>query len=152
MQALHQLQAIGLPIVLDDFGTGYSSLSHLRNFSIDMVKVDRLFVSNLTNENKDEAIVAAVLGMAETFGLDVVAEGVETEEQAERLTELGCRFAQGYLFSKPMPADELGAIGSATAPIASAGSDDGTGANGNGAAPQPDGPFPAASKASSLEG
>jgi diguanylate cyclase (GGDEF)-like protein len=107
VQALEQLQATGSPIVLDDFGTGYSSLSHLKRFPIDVVKVDRAFVSNLERERKDEAIVAAVVGMADAFALDVVAEGVETAEQARLLAQLGCRFGQGFYFSKPIPAAEM---------------------------------------------
>jgi diguanylate cyclase (GGDEF)-like protein len=105
---LTELQELGLPIVLDDFGTGYSSLSHLKQFPIDTVKIDQLFVSNMTDESKDEAIIEAVIGMADAFGLDVVAEGIETREQVERLTALGCHFGQGYLFSKPVPVAEMG--------------------------------------------
>jgi len=93
--------------VHDDFGTGYSSLSHLKRFPIDMVKVDRLFVSNLTSSPKDEAIVSAVVGMSGAFGLDVVAEGIETWEQVTRLVALGCRFGQGFLFDRPSDPEVL---------------------------------------------
>jgi diguanylate cyclase (GGDEF)-like protein len=122
VHALKRLQETGSPIVLDDFGTGYSSLSHLKRFPIDVVKVDRSFVSNLTGERRDQAIVAAVVGMADAFALDVVAEGIETAEQADLLTRLGCRFGQGYLFARPAPARELESLplmrlpGAATAP------------------------------------
>ena len=107
VQTLEELQGLGFAIVLDDFGTGYSSLSHLKQFNIDMVKIDRLFVSNLTDERKDEAIISAVIGMTDAFALDVVAEGIETPEQAARLTELGCPYGQGYLFARPRPVEEM---------------------------------------------
>jgi EAL domain-containing protein (putative c-di-GMP-specific phosphodiesterase class I) len=104
---LERLQQLGFVISLDDFGTGYSSLSHLKQFPLDIVKIDRLFVSNLTAERRDEAIVTAVVGMADAFALDVIAEGIETPEQAARLAELGCRFGQGFHFAKPTFAREL---------------------------------------------
>ncbi|MGH2955714.1 MAG: putative bifunctional diguanylate cyclase/phosphodiesterase [Solirubrobacterales bacterium] len=107
IERLQELQEMGVLIVLDDFGTGYSSLSNLKNFPLDTVKVDRLFVANLITEPKDEAIVAAVIGMADAFALDVVAEGIETVDQAQRLAQLGCRFGQGFLFGRPVPPDEL---------------------------------------------
>jgi EAL domain-containing protein (putative c-di-GMP-specific phosphodiesterase class I) len=98
---------MGFGVVLDDFGTGYSSLSHLKELPLDRVKIDRMFITNLTREPQDEAIVTSVIAMAKAFGLHVIAEGVETREQAERLAELGCWHAQGYLFSHPLPPDEL---------------------------------------------
>jgi EAL domain-containing protein (putative c-di-GMP-specific phosphodiesterase class I) len=98
---------MGFAIVLDDFGTGYSSLSHLKQFPIDMVKIDQLFVSNLTDERKDEAIISAVIGMADAFALDIVAEGIETAEQASRLTELGCPYGQGFLFARPQSVEGM---------------------------------------------
>ena len=107
VRTLEELQALGFAIVLDDFGTGYSSLSHLKQFNIDMVKIDRLFVSNLTKERRDEAIITAVIGMADAFALDIVAEGIETPEQAARLTELGCPYGQGFLFARPVPVEEM---------------------------------------------
>jgi EAL domain-containing protein (putative c-di-GMP-specific phosphodiesterase class I) len=107
IDTLTELQEMGFSIVLDDFGTGYSSLSHLKHFPLDAVKIDRLFVSNLISERKDEAIVEAVIGMADAFALDVIAEGIETPAQAKRLAQLGCRLGQGFLFSKPLPPQEL---------------------------------------------
>jgi EAL domain-containing protein (putative c-di-GMP-specific phosphodiesterase class I) len=107
VRTLEELQELGFAIVLDDFGTGYSSLSHLKQFPIDMVKIDRLFVANLTDERKDQAIVEAVIGMADAFALDVVAEGIETPEQATRLTELGCLYGQGFLFARPVAVADL---------------------------------------------
>jgi len=100
---LHSLKEMGVITVLDDFGTGYSSLSHLKQLPIDIVKVDRLFVSNLESEPRDAAIIEAVVGIAGAFGMQVVAEGVETPAQAEALRELGCELAQGFLFGRPGP-------------------------------------------------
>jgi diguanylate cyclase (GGDEF)-like protein len=107
VETLVELQGMGFGIVLDDFGTGYSSLSHLKQLPLDQVKIDRMFITNFTHQPQDEAIVTSVIAMAKAFGLHVIAEGVETRQQAERLAELGCWHAQGYLFSAPMPPDEL---------------------------------------------
>jgi len=95
----------GVSIALDDFGTGYASLTHLKAFPVDVLKIDRSFISSLTSEAGDAAIVEAVIGLGRGLGIEVVAEGVETEEQATRLRELGCTYAQGYLFGRAMPAD-----------------------------------------------
>jgi Amt family ammonium transporter len=93
-------------VAIDDFGTGYSSLSSLRDLPADIIKIDRSFVAGLTTEDDSEAIVRAVLAMAHATGRTVVAEGVETVEQAHRLRALSCDRLQGYLFSKPlMPID-----------------------------------------------
>jgi diguanylate cyclase (GGDEF)-like protein/PAS domain S-box-containing protein len=100
---LRRLSEMGVRIALDDFGTGYSSLSLLRDFPVDMVKVDRSFVEPLTSDRSAAAIVRAVVSMASDLGLPVVAEGVETEEQAARLEALGCSHGQGYLFGRPAP-------------------------------------------------
>jgi EAL domain-containing protein (putative c-di-GMP-specific phosphodiesterase class I) len=110
-ETLERLRSMGTAVVLDDFGTGASSLSHLKAFPIDTVKVDRLFVSHLTTEPKDAAIVAAVIAMAEAFGLEVVAEGIETPEQVSRLVGLGCRLGQGFHFARPMAPDVLVSAG-----------------------------------------
>ncbi|MBL8451048.1 MAG: EAL domain-containing protein [Dechloromonas sp.] len=116
---LAALRNAGFPIALDDFGTGYSSLGYLKRFPVDQLKVDRSFVRDLTTDPQDEAIVGAIVSLAQRFGLQVVAEGVETEGQAEKLLELGCRHAQGYHFAKPMPAADLAALlHSATLPAA----------------------------------
>jgi len=104
---LERLRGLGALVVLDDFGTGYSSLSHLKAFPLDVVKVDRMFISHLTSEPTDAAIVAAVLGMAEAFDLEVVAEGIETQDVAERLRDMGCRLGQGYHFGRPGSVDEV---------------------------------------------
>jgi diguanylate cyclase (GGDEF)-like protein len=104
---LARLREDGLRISLDDFGTGYSSLSYLKRLPLDALKVDRSFVKGLDSSPDDAAIIEAVVKLAQTLGLDVVAEGVETDQQAELLRRLSCRKAQGFLFTPPLPADEF---------------------------------------------
>jgi EAL domain-containing protein (putative c-di-GMP-specific phosphodiesterase class I) len=104
---LADLKDLGVRLSLDDFGTGYSSLTYLCRLPIDIVKVDRSFVSQLGTGRRDASIVEMVVAMARTLNLDVVAEGVETPEQAERLKAFGCKYGQGFLFSKPVPAPEV---------------------------------------------
>ncbi len=96
------LRSQGLQISLDDFGTGFSSLSVLKNLPLDQVKIDRAFVRHLGRGAKDEAIVRAIIGLGQTLGLGVIAEGVETEQQRQALQRLGCHQFQGYLFARPM--------------------------------------------------
>ena len=108
-RALNQLlevEEMGVRIVLDDFGTGFSSLSHLRRVRVDAVKIDRSFIAHMTRPGNEPVIVRAVLSMAAELEIDVVAEGVETLEQAELLRELGCPLAQGFLFGMPVPVAE----------------------------------------------
>jgi len=99
--AVHALRGLGVRVCLDDFGTGYSSLAYIHRFSVDVLKIDRAFTAGLTKDAGSEAIVKAIVGMARGLGLEVVAEGVETEEQLERLIALGCDGAQGYLLGRP---------------------------------------------------
>jgi diguanylate cyclase (GGDEF)-like protein/PAS domain S-box-containing protein len=99
------LRDAGIQVAIDDFGTGYSSLSYLKKFDIDYLKIDKSFVKNIESNANDIALCNAMIVMAHTLGLKVIAEGVETEGQKKILTEAGCDFAQGYLFSKPEPAD-----------------------------------------------
>ena len=98
---LQNLKTLGVRLVLDDFGAGYSSFRHLKDFPIDLMKIDRSFVANLARSRQDAAIVASVISMATALGLDVVAEGVENESQAALLRELACPMAQGFLFGPP---------------------------------------------------
>lgn len=108
-RALERLRGLGLRIALDDFGTGFSSLGYLRRFRVDTLKIDRTFVSGLPGDPTAVAIAQTILGMARSFGLDVVAEGVETAEQATFLRDAGCDYAQGWYFSRSVPPDDLGA-------------------------------------------
>ena len=96
-----------IEVALDDFGTGYSSLSYLKRFDIDYLKIDRSFVSNLAAESSDMVLCEAIIVMAHKLGIKVIAEGVETQEQYDLLTAASCDYGQGYLFSRPVPADEF---------------------------------------------
>jgi diguanylate cyclase (GGDEF)-like protein/PAS domain S-box-containing protein len=107
---LRQLGQMGIEIALDDFGTGYSSLTYLKRFPIDAVKIDRSFVRDLEHDASDATIVSTVIAMADNLHLNVIAEGVETEAQLEFLRARGCREYQGYLFSRPVPADEFSKV------------------------------------------
>jgi len=106
-EALDRVAALGVGIAIDDFGTGYSGLAYFKRLPIDTVKIDQSFIRDLTVDPDDAAIVTAIISMARTLGVDVVAEGVETEEQLEALKRLGCQRAQGYLFAAPMAASEV---------------------------------------------
>src|SRR6185436_19806291 len=108
--AVREIEAareIGIKVALDDFGTGHSSLTLLRSLPIDRVKIDQTFVRELTRDANDAAIVRSVITLANDLGLEVVAEGVETEEQARALAQLGCQYAQGYLWARALPIEEL---------------------------------------------
>jgi diguanylate cyclase (GGDEF)-like protein len=110
---LRQLNELGVRLSLDDFGTGYSSLSHLRRLPISAVKIDRSFIDGLATDRDDSAIVSGVIGMARGLDLKIVAEGVETQAQAQALRTLACDFVQGYLFARPMPAAQVSELVSA---------------------------------------
>jgi EAL domain-containing protein (putative c-di-GMP-specific phosphodiesterase class I) len=101
--ALDRLRALGIRVSLDDFGSGYSSLSYLKRLPTNILKIDRSFTKGLGLEVEDTAIVQTVVDLAHILGMEVVAEGVEIEEQETLLREMGCDFGQGYHFSKPLP-------------------------------------------------
>ncbi len=103
LQTMRSLRDLGVQVAVDDFGVGYSSLSYLKRFPVDIVKLDRSFTSGLGHDVVDGEIVATVLRLTETLGIEAVAEGVETSIQRKRLTLLGCRLMQGYLASRPLP-------------------------------------------------
>jgi diguanylate cyclase (GGDEF)-like protein/PAS domain S-box-containing protein len=107
---LRELREMGVGIALDDFGTGYSSLTYLKRFPVDAVKIDRSFVRDLDHDAHDATIVSTVIGMAQTMGLRVIAEGVETPQQLEFLRARRCAEYQGYLFSRPVPPEEFFAL------------------------------------------
>jgi diguanylate cyclase len=107
---LRALQDLGVRAIIDDFGTGYSSLSYLERFPVDYVKIDRSFVGGLAKEPGAAVLASGVISLAHALGLKVIAEGVETQVQLERLREMGCDLAQGYLFSKPLTAKGVAAL------------------------------------------
>jgi diguanylate cyclase (GGDEF)-like protein/PAS domain S-box-containing protein len=110
ISVVERMRSLGVQLSIDDFGTGYSSLGYLKRFPVNAVKIDRSFVSGLGSDAGDTAIVSAVVGLAHALGLQVVAEGVETERQLAELIALGCDEAQGYFFAPPQPIDDLRAL------------------------------------------
>jgi EAL domain-containing protein (putative c-di-GMP-specific phosphodiesterase class I) len=107
VKLLSVLREMGLGIALDDFGTGYSSLSYLLKFPISTLKIDRLFVKEVCRDARSAALTRSIISMAAGLDLELIAEGVETQEQADELERQGCRLVQGYLFGRPMPAEEF---------------------------------------------
>lgn len=107
---LADLRALGVSVALDDFGTGWSSLAYLRRFPFDKIKLDRGFLSDLDAEPRVAAVVGAILALGHGLGMQVVAEGIETEDQAQRLIGLGCEHGQGWHFGRPMPAEQASAL------------------------------------------
>ena len=102
-----RLRDLGIKIAIDDFGTGYSSLSYLKNWRVDALKIDRSFVRDLVTDSSDLAIVSAIIAIARHLHIEVIAEGIEAYQQVEILRRLGCSVGQGFLFARPMPADEI---------------------------------------------
>jgi len=106
-EQLHALKQAGVPISLDDFGTGYSAMAYLQKFDIDFLKIDRRFVSGMQQDATGRALCKAIIVMAHELGMRVIAEGVETTAQRDWLQAAGCDHAQGYLFARPMPAEQF---------------------------------------------
>jgi EAL domain-containing protein (putative c-di-GMP-specific phosphodiesterase class I) len=102
-EALNDLRRVGVRISIDDFGMGYSSLSYLKRLPADTLKIDRSFVAGLGEDAENTAIVRMVIELAHTLGMRIIAEGVESEEQAEQLREMGCDLGQGFHFAEPLP-------------------------------------------------
>ncbi|MFP4268483.1 MAG: EAL domain-containing protein, partial [Spirochaetaceae bacterium] len=107
IEVLNKLRDLGFKISIDDFGTGYSSLSYLKEFPVSELKIDRSFIKDLPENRHASAITRSLIAVASTLGYSIVAEGVETEEHAEFLRKHKCRTAQGYLYSKPLPQEEM---------------------------------------------
>jgi EAL domain-containing protein (putative c-di-GMP-specific phosphodiesterase class I) len=107
MEVLGSLRRLGVSLLMDDFGTGYSSFNHLHSFPFDVLKIDRSFVSRMTDGEQPLQIVRTIIELARVLGMDVVAEGIETCEQYLLLRQLGCRYGQGFLFARPMPAEAV---------------------------------------------
>jgi len=107
LEILQNLKEMGMTISVDDFGTGYSSLMYLKNFPISSIKIDRFFVQDIMTNSQDAAIVKAIIAMAQTLGMTVIAEGIETRGQFEMLRDMGCDIGQGYYFSPAIPAKEF---------------------------------------------
>ncbi|MGZ4518751.1 MAG: EAL domain-containing protein, partial [Mycobacteriaceae bacterium] len=109
-KVMAELKQLGVRLALDDFGTGYSSLSYLRQYPFDILKIDQIFLATMGRDPAAAAIVAAIANLAHALGLSVIAEGVETQEQRREIIALGCEFAQGFLYSTPIPARELASL------------------------------------------
>jgi EAL domain-containing protein (putative c-di-GMP-specific phosphodiesterase class I) len=119
MAVLSELKALGVRLSIDDFGTGYSSLSRLPRFPVDALKIDRSFISSMSNDRENQEIVRMIVTLAHSVGLKVVAEGTETEDQITRLKQLGCEMAQGYFYSPPVNAEAaLGLLAASNPAIA----------------------------------
>lgn len=110
IEKLRQLKMIGVRLAVDDFGTGYSSLSYLEQFPVDVLKIDRSFIAPMVSKTCDSSLASAIVSLARSLRLQAVAEGVETAEQVRILADFGCDFAQGYYFSKPVDAEQIGAL------------------------------------------
>jgi predicted signal transduction protein with EAL and GGDEF domain len=110
VQHLNELRQLGVQVSVDDFGTGYSNLAYLKNLPVDCLKIDRAFVRDIDSGGADEAIVKAIIRMARSLGLSTVAEGVETQGQARRMSELGATYIQGFYFSPPLAAADCGSL------------------------------------------
>jgi EAL domain-containing protein (putative c-di-GMP-specific phosphodiesterase class I) len=110
VRRLRELRLLGIRLAIDDFGTGYSSLGYLQRYPIEILKVHRAFVAELGNGSDEPTLAKAIFELARHLGMQTIAEGVEEEEQLAALRELGCAYAQGYHFARPLTADEFGAL------------------------------------------
>ena len=110
IKILNKISEMGIELAVDDFGTGYSSLSYLKKLPINKLKIDQSFVRDLPDNEEDIAITRAVIALAHSLNLKIIAEGVETKEQKEFLVNNGCQNIQGYLYGKPMPVEEMEVI------------------------------------------
>ncbi len=110
LHKLSALRAAGVHLAIDDFGTGYSSFRYVKEFPVDTLKIDRDFVAGVTERPEDAAIVEAVIAVAKSRRLRVAAEGIETEQQAERLRAMGCDYGQGFFFARPLPPEHVPAL------------------------------------------
>ena len=104
---LRELKQMGLRVAIDDFGTGYSSLAYLKRFPLDILKIDRSFIRDIPGDRDNESIAAAIIAMAHSLNLEVIAEGVETENQLAFVRDHGCDAVQGFIFSPALPAEEI---------------------------------------------
>jgi EAL domain-containing protein (putative c-di-GMP-specific phosphodiesterase class I) len=107
LQKLHELKALGVRLAIDDFGTGYSSLSYLQRFPIDVLKIDKAFIDGVTRNGSEAALARTIVTLAGVLKLSTVAEGVEHAEQRAQLVTIGCALGQGYLFDRPLGAEEV---------------------------------------------
>jgi EAL domain-containing protein (putative c-di-GMP-specific phosphodiesterase class I) len=114
-EVLDRLRQLGVQVQVDDFGTGYSSLSYLHRFKVDTLKIDRSFVAGLSADGEPREIVRTILTLGRNLGVDIVAEGVESQAQCEALRALGCEFVQGFLFARPLSPDQVTALLTRTA-------------------------------------
>ena len=107
IEKLAALKELGISLSMDDFGTGYSSLSYLSKYPLDSLKIDKSFVIGMNRNDENKSMVQTILAIANEFDLKVIAEGVEGQEESQFLTEIGCDYAQGYYFSRPLPANDF---------------------------------------------
>jgi EAL domain-containing protein (putative c-di-GMP-specific phosphodiesterase class I) len=110
VSVLRRMQDLGVRLTIDDFGTGYSSLSYLKRFPLHALKIDRSFVQDIASDPRNQAVAQAIVALGHGLDIDVIAEGVETEEQRSMLQAQGCQALQGYLFSRPLPPERFGAL------------------------------------------
>ena len=106
-EVFSQLKKLGVKLSIDDFGTGMSSLAYIKQLDVDYIKIDRSFITDVATDTRDEAVITSLLVLCQKLKKSTIAEGVETIEQANKLMSLGCNLAQGYLYSKPLPVEEV---------------------------------------------